>query len=92
MILGIDPGSRITGFGVVRETARGCEYVASGCMTGGPLHERLHVVFRSVREVIRTHGPTALSIEQVFMARNADSAPEAGAGAGAAIVAAMEEG
>ena len=50
------------------------------------------MVFRSVREVIRTHGPTALSIEQVFMARNADSAPEAGAGAGAAIVAAMEEG
>lgn len=80
LILGIDPGSRITGFGVVRETARGCEYVASGCIrTGnGPLHERLHVVFRSVREVIRTHGPTALSIEQVFMARNADSALKLG--------------
>ncbi len=94
LILGIDPGSRITGFGVVRETARGCEYVASGCIrTGnGPLHERLHVVFRSVREVIRTHGPTALSIEQVFMARNADSALKLGQARGAAIVAAMEEG
>jgi len=40
LILGIDPGSRITGYGVVRQTARGCEYVASGCIrTGsGELH------------------------------------------------------
>ena len=41
LILGIDPGSRITGFGVVRDTGRGCVYVASGCIrTGaGELHE-----------------------------------------------------
>ena len=44
LILGIDPGSRITGYGVVRDLGRGCEYVASGCIrTGsGPLPERLH--------------------------------------------------
>ncbi|MBF8754573.1 MAG: crossover junction endodeoxyribonuclease RuvC [Pseudomonas putida] len=94
LILGIDPGSRITGFGVVRQTARGCEYVASGCIrTGsGELHERLQVVFRGVSEIIRQHGPVTMGIERVFMARNADSALKLGQARGAAIVAAAEAG
>lgn len=94
LILGIDPGSRITGFGVVRDTGRGCEYVASGCIrTGnGELFERLQIVFRGVREVIQTYRPTLMGIEQVFMARNADSALKLGQARGAAIVAAAEEG
>ena len=94
LILGIDPGSRITGYGVVRDTGRGCEYVASGCIrTGnGSLAERLQIVFRGVSEVIRTHGPVAMGIEQVFMARNADSALKPGQARGAAIVAAIEAG
>ena len=91
LILGIDPGSRITGYGVVRDTGRGCEYVASGCIrTGdGPLPERLQKVYRGVREVIRLHGPVMLGIEQVFMARNADSALKLGQARGAAICAAV---
>ena len=90
LILGIDPGSRITGYGVVRDTGRGCEYVASGCIrTGnGPLAERLQIVFRGVSEVIRSHGPVTMGIEQVFMARTADSALKLGQARGAAIVAA----
>jgi crossover junction endodeoxyribonuclease RuvC len=94
LILGIDPGSRITGYGVVRDIGRGCEYIASGCIrTGsGELHERLQVVYRSVREVIRLHGPLTMGIERVFMARNADSALKLGQARGAAIVAAAEEG
>lgn len=93
LILGIDPGSRITGFGVVRQTARGCEYVASGCIrTGGELHERLQIVFRGVSEIIREHGPVTMGIERVFMARNADSALKLGQARGAAIVAAAEAG
>ena len=54
LILGIDPGSRITGYGVVRDTGRNCEYVASGCIrTGnGSMAERLQIVFRGVREVM----------------------------------------
>ncbi len=94
LILGIDPGSRITGYGVVRHTGRGCEYVASGCIrTGnGELHERLHIVYRGVREIIQAHGPVTMGIERVFMARNADSALKLGQARGAAIVAAAEEG
>jgi len=94
LILGIDPGSRITGFGVVRDTGRGCEYVASGCIrTGsGALPERLQAVYRGVREIIRSHGPVTMGIEQVFMARNADSALKLGQARGAAIVAGAEAG
>lgn len=94
LILGIDPGSRITGYGIVRDLGRGCEYVASGCIrTGsGLLQERLQIVFRGVREVIQTHGPVTMGIEKVFMARNADSALKLGQARGAAIVAAVEEG
>ena len=94
LILGIDPGSRITGYGVVRDTGRGCEYVASGCIrTGaGDLPERLQIVFRGVSEVIRSYRPVTMGIEQVFMARNASSALKLGQARGAAIVAAMEAG
>ncbi|WP_263141149.1 crossover junction endodeoxyribonuclease RuvC [Pseudomonas sp. RIT-PI-AD] len=94
LVLGIDPGSRITGYGVVRDTGRGCEYVASGCIrTGtGALHERLQIVYRSVREVIQSYGPVTMGIEQVFMARNADSALKLGQARGAALLAGAEEG
>ena len=94
LILGIDPGSRITGYGVVRDLGKGCEYVASGCIrTGsGSLAERLQAVFRGVSEVIRLYQPTTMGIEQVFMARNADSALKLGQARGSAIVAGMEAG
>lgn len=93
LILGIDPGSRITGYGVVRDTGRGCEYIASGCIrTGeGALPERLQKIYRGVCEVIKTYQPTSMGIEQVFMARNADSALKLGQARGAAIVAGVEQ-
>jgi len=94
LILGIDPGSRITGYGVVRDTGRGCEYVASECIrTGtGELPDRLRAVFSGVSEVIQTYGQVTMGIEQVFMARNADSALKLGQARGAAIVAGAEAG
>lgn len=94
LILGIDPGSRITGYGIIRDTGRGCEYVASGCIrTGsGELPERLNAVFAGVSEIIQTYQPVTMSIEQVFMARNADSALKLGQARGAAIVAGAQAG
>lgn len=94
LILGIDPGSRITGYGVIRDTGRGCEYVASGCIrTGtGELPERLNAVFAGVSEIIQTYQPETMGIEQVFMARNADSALKLGQARGAAIVAGAQAG
>jgi len=94
-VLGIDPGSRITGFGVIEVLRNGrLQYVASGCVrTGkGELGERLRTVHDGVAEVVETYRPTALAIERVFLARNADSALKLGQARGAALVAAAREG
>lgn len=94
LILGIDPGSRITGYGLVRYQAGRVAYVASGCIrvSASSLPERLEEIFASVQELIRNHEPDELAIEAVFMARNPDSALKLGQARGAAIVAARVEG
>jgi len=93
IILGIDPGSRITGYGVIRVVANKPEYVASGCIRvqDENLASRLHNVFTGVSEIVRQFQPTEFAIEQVFMAKNADSALKLGQARGAAIVAATSK-
>ena len=92
LILGIDPGSRKTGYGVVSVLSGRMEYVASGVIrTGGAaaLAERLKTIFEGVSEVIAQHLPQEFAIEQVFMAKSAGSALKLGQARGAAIVAAV---
>lgn len=89
-ILGIDPGSRVTGFGVVQVLRNGkLAYIASGCVRTpkGDLAGRIKAVYDGVAEVIETYGPGAFAIEKVFMAKNADSALKLGQARGAAILA-----
>jgi crossover junction endodeoxyribonuclease RuvC len=89
-ILGIDPGSRLTGFGVVNVLSSGrITYVASGCVRvpAGSLAERLKVVYDGVIEVIDSYRPEVLAVEKVFMARNPDSALKLGQARAAAILA-----
>ena len=90
IILGIDPGSRITGYGVVRQQGKNLEYLGSGCIrTGdGELPLRLRKIHDGVRELIIQYQPNEFAIERVFMARNADSALKLGQARGVAIVAA----
>lgn len=94
IILGIDPGSRITGFGIIQEEGKHLEYIASGCIRTpeGLLQDRLQAVFRGITEVIQTYHPETMGIEQVFMAKSADSALKLGQARGAAIVAGAEAG
>lgn len=94
LILGIDPGSRITGFGIVRHAAGCQEYVTSGCIRvgDGAFPERLQKIFHYLSELIVQYQPDVVSIEQVFMARNPDSALKLGQARGAAIVAAVNAG
>jgi crossover junction endodeoxyribonuclease RuvC len=93
IILGIDPGSRITGYGVIRVLANKAEYLGSGCIRvqDENLAARLNNVFTGVSEIIRQFQPTEFAIEQVFMAKNADSALKLGQARGAAIVAATTQ-
>lgn len=95
IILGIDPGSRLTGYGVVKQQGTVFQYVASGCIrlnSEALLPDRLIDIFNGVSEIIRQTQPTIFAIEQVFMARNADSALKLGQARGAAIVAARHAG
>lgn len=88
-ILGIDPGSRITGYGVIDCDGGNSRYVASGCVRipDGPLPGRLKVIFESVRALIADYGPSQFAVEQVFVNRNPDSALKLGQARGAAICA-----
>jgi crossover junction endodeoxyribonuclease RuvC len=90
IILGIDPGSRITGYGVIKVVGGKASYLGSGCirLTHDELSIRLKRIFDSVSEIITQFAPTEFAIEQVFMAKNPDSALKLGQARGAAIVAA----
>ncbi len=94
LILGIDPGSRITGFGVINLLGSQPEYVVSGCIRikGDHLPDRLQQIYEGVVEVISLYLPQEMAIEQVFMAKNADSALKLGQARGAAIVAGATQG
>ena len=63
-ILGLDPGLRITGFGVIERHGARLAYVASGCIRSGEgtLPERLATLFRGVEELIATHRPAEIAV------------------------------
>jgi crossover junction endodeoxyribonuclease RuvC len=90
-ILGIDPGSRVTGYGIIDLAGQQIRYVASGCIrTGaGSLAERLGIIFSGVSSIIQEYLPQEMAIERVFMNKNADSALKLGQARGAAICASV---
>lgn len=92
IILGIDPGSRKTGFGIIDYDGKTLRRLESGyvCLANGSLVERLGKITDSLCDVIRLYKPEQMAIEQVFMATNASSALKLGQARGAAIVAASQ--
>jgi len=88
-VLGIDPGSRVTGYGIIDQDGTRLRYVASGCIRteGGTLAARLGMIFDGVTRIIDEYRPEELAIERVFMNKNADSALKLGQARGAAICA-----
>jgi crossover junction endodeoxyribonuclease RuvC len=94
IILGIDPGSRTTGYGVIERSQGKLCYLASGCirLEGAELAPRLHVIFKGVSQIIQQFQPAEFAIEEVFLAKNASSALKLGQARGAAIVAACDAG
>lgn len=89
-ILGIDPGSCITGYGVIRVERKNIAYLASGCirMTETEPAQRLQQIFSGIREVLAEFKPDEAAIEQVFMHCNVQSALKLGQARGVAMVAA----
>jgi len=90
-IIGIDPGSLITGYGIIDSDGRDSQHVASGCVStgGGSLAARLDVIYREISALIEAHSPGEMAIEEVFVARNAASALKLGHARGAVICAAV---
>lgn len=89
IILGIDPGSQRTGFGLISAEGGRHHYVTSGVirLPKGPLPERLNIIFRSLNTIIDEYRPSEAAVEEVFMAKSAGSALKLGQARGAAVVA-----
>ena len=92
-ILGIDPGSRFTGYGIVDVRGDRATAVHSGVIkTGsGEFPERLGIIFRGIRDLIVAYSPSEVAVENVFVSKNASSALKLGQARGAAISAAICE-
>ena len=88
-IIGIDPGSRCTGFGVIDSDGLRHNYVTSGHINieGDELPERLGCIFNEISRIIEQWQPQTMGVEQVFVNKNVDSALKLGQARGAAICA-----
>lgn len=86
-ILGIDPGSRVTGFGVIDVIGQNRVYVASGCIKtpGGDLPGRIKSILEGIAEVVSSYHPEQTAVEQVFVNVNPASTLLLGQARGAAI-------
>ena len=92
-ILGIDPGSRKTGFGIIELEGKKIKHVINGrLMVGdGEFADRLRQIFVGLTDIIERYQPDMMAIEQVFLHKNADSALKLGQARGAAICAAVNQ-
>ncbi len=96
IVLGIDPGTAVTGYGVVSRSGNGavvlleCGVIRTSA--GRPLHERIRDVYDGVVALIERHQPHALSVEDVFVGKNIRSAMTLGHARGAILLAASIAG
>jgi crossover junction endodeoxyribonuclease RuvC len=91
IILGIDPGTRITGYGLIRLLPTGIEPIDYGCIRPPPTHplpERYRIIFEAIEQLIGKFQPTVLAIETQFVLKNAQSAIKLGMARGMAVLAA----
>ncbi|BAS68056.1 crossover junction endodeoxyribonuclease RuvC [Bathymodiolus septemdierum thioautotrophic gill symbiont] len=95
-ILGVDPGSRITGFGIINAEKLKFTYIASGCIrTKGALTDRITTIFEGISEVVEKYQPDIVVIERAFMRPdrpNPDAAIKLGHARGAIISAVGSRG
>lgn len=94
-IMGIDPGSRITGIGIIDSDGRHSQYIHCEALRlpgSQPLSERLGIIFESLQTSIRDYQPDEFAIENVFVSNNAAAALKLGQARGAAICSAITAG
>lgn len=93
IILGVDPGSRFTGYGVVNSVGGKIEYLGSGCIktSGETQAPKLGQIFDGVTEIISQFQPDYFAIEEVFLSKNPMSTIKLGQARGVAMVAAVQQ-
>lgn len=94
-ILGLDPGTRATGYGVIEKNGDHVEFITCGVIRTSPkapLFDRLMEIYDGVSEVIEKHEPTRAAVEDIFIAINSSSALKLGHARGVIILAAMQKG
>jgi len=94
-ILGVDPGSRVTGYGIIDASRGRLDFVVCGIIKttkDQSFSYRLNEIFEGLNEVVQVHRPAVAAIEEVFLATNPRSAIKLGHARGAAVVAAMQNG
>jgi len=95
LVLGIDPGTAITGYGLVREDEEGLTLVDYGVITtaaGNPLPERLQAIYQGLADVARKHQPQQAAVEELFFSRNVRTALSVGHARGVTLLALADAG
>lgn len=90
IVLGIDPGTAITGYGFVKDAGNGPALVAYGVVTtpkGLAMPERLKIIYKELTDLILLHRPASAAVEKLFFARNVTTAMTVGQARGVAILA-----
>jgi crossover junction endodeoxyribonuclease RuvC len=95
VVMGIDPGTATTGYGLVRDSEIGPQLVAFGAIltpAGARMPERLQTIYRELCQLIALHGPEAAAVEKLFFQRNVSTAMTVGQARGVALLALAEAG
>lgn len=94
-VLGIDPGSRITGYGIIEKQGNRLIHIENGALQVGHCDDfasRLKLIYDGLAKVIAEHSPQTAAIEQIFVSRNVNSALKLGHARGVAMLAAIHSG
>jgi crossover junction endodeoxyribonuclease RuvC len=95
LVLGVDPGSRVTGYGLVEKKDRQVICLKSGTLKTSahlPFYERIHQIFRAMTRIMECYNPTEMSVEDMFFHKNLQSSMKIGHARGAVLIAAVECG
>ena len=95
LVLGIDPGTAMTGYGLVREDQAGLALVHYGVVTtpaGQPLPDRLQTIYQGLQDVIAHYQPRIAAVEELFFSRNARTALSVGHARGVTLLALADAG
>jgi crossover junction endodeoxyribonuclease RuvC len=95
LVLGVDPGSRVTGYGLIEKKNNELIHIHSGHVSSSakiPFYHRIHTIFQAMADIMDHYRPDEMSIEDIFYAKNIQSSLKLGHARGAVLIAAVQAG